>query len=129
MVYLVDTNVVIDALKGKRNRNAFLRSLSSTASLALCTIVTAELHAGLSSEDIAPARKFLEIVDYVSVTKTAAELAGQLLFRYKRQGISLAPQDTIIAAVAITEGFTLVTDNLKDFPMTELKILAPPRNQ
>ena len=128
MIYLIDTNVVIDALKGRRKRADFLHSLSSTALLAVCSIVMAELHAGFSDEQIGPARKLLETVDYVPVSKAAAELAGQTLFRYKKRGVTLAPQDAIIAAVAITEGFTLVTDNVKDFPMPELKLLAPPRH-
>ncbi|HKD50578.1 MAG TPA: PIN domain-containing protein, partial [Candidatus Acidoferrum sp.] len=112
----------------KRDRAAFLQTLSSTASLAVCAIVMAELYAGFSNEETGSAGKFLATVDYVCASREATELAGQMMHRYKRRGIGLALQDTIIAAIAISEGYTLVTDNVQDFPMPELKLLAPPRN-
>lgn len=131
LMYLVDTNIVIDALKGKRGRLEFLQRLSRSEVLAFCGVVVAELFAGFNSQaEIAEARLILlDAIVYVEASQRAAELAGSLQHQYKKKGISLSLQDVTVAAVAITSGHTLVTDNMKHFPMPELTVLAAPAVQ
>lgn len=40
--------------------------------------------------------------------------------------MTLTVTDTLIAAVAIARGCTLVTANRKDYPMTEIQLLDQP---
>ena len=40
--------------------------------------------------------------------------------------MTLSPTDTIIAAVAIHNQLTLITDNIKAFPMPELSLYPQP---
>ena len=128
LMYLVDTNVIIDALKGKRGRLEFLQRLSRSEALAFCAVVVAELFAGFNSRaEIEEARlELLDTIVYIEASQRAAELAGSLQHQYKKKGISLSLQDVTIAAVALTSGHTLVTDNVKHFPMPELIVLAVP---
>ena len=127
-MYLVDTNVLIDALKSKRSRLEFLQHLSYSQPLAYCSIIVAELFAGFgTAAEIAQARRdLLDTIVYVSTSQHAAELAGSLQRQYKKRGISLSLNDVMIAAVAIAGEHTLVTDNTKHFPMPELHIALVP---
>ena len=127
-MYLVDTNVLIDALKSKRSRLEFLQHLSYSQPLAYCSIVAAELFAGLASAaEIAQAKRdLLDTIVYVPTSQQAAELAGSLQRHYRKRGVSLSLNDVMIAAVAISQGHTLVTDNVKHFPMPELNIAPVP---
>jgi len=56
------------------------------------------------------------------VTEEIAEHAGRLKANYAKRGKILSLQDVAIAAVSIAYGCTLVTQNIKDFPMPELQI-------
>lgn len=127
-MYLVDTNVLIDALKSKRSRLEFLQHLSYSQPLAYCSVIVAELFAGFgTAAEIAQARRhLLDTIVYVSTSQHAAELAGSLQRQYKKRGISLSLNDVMIAAVAIAGEHTLVTDNTKHFPMPELHIAPVP---
>ncbi len=127
-MYLVDTNIIIDALKARRSRLDFLQRLSSGGPLAYCSIVVAELFAGFSSpSEIKRAQSdLLDAIVYVETSEGAAQLAGTFQHQYRKRGVTLATADALIAATAITEGHTLVTDNLKHFPMPELNILKAP---
>lgn len=127
-MYLVDTNIIIDALKAKRSRLEFLQRLSTGAPLAYCSIVVAELFAGFASpNEIKKAQAdLLDTIVYIETSESAAQLAGTLQQQYKKRGVTLATADALIAATAITEGHTLVTDNVKHFPMPELNLLKAP---
>lgn len=127
-MYLVDTSIIIDALKAKRARLEFLQRLSTGAPLAYCSIMVAELFAGFASpSEIKKAQAdLLATIVFVQTSESAAELAGALQHQYKKRGVWLATADALIAATAITEGHTLVTDNLKHFPMPELNVLKAP---
>jgi predicted nucleic acid-binding protein len=127
-MYLVDTNILIDALKARRARLEFLQRLSRSQPLAFCSVIVAELFAGFAhSSEIAQARSdLLDAIVYVAPSESAAELAGSLQHQYKRRGISLSLNDVMIAAVAISDGHTLVTDNVKHFPMPELTLMKAP---
>jgi len=56
------------------------------------------------------------------VTFPIARLAGLLKRDFSRKGISRAATDVTFAAVAIHYELTLLTDNLKRYPMKELTV-------
>ena len=64
---------------------------------------------------------------HCSITPTAARLAGELKRNYTRRGVTLNLGDVILAAVAIHKEITLLTDNLKDFPMADLSLHSLPK--
>jgi predicted nucleic acid-binding protein len=130
-MFLIDTNILIDALKSRRSRLEFLQRLSRSEPLAFCSIVVAELFAGLATQaEVAEARAdLLDAIVYIATSESAAELAGSLQHQYKKKGITLSLTDVMIAAVAMSEGHTLVTDNVKHFPMPELNVMTAPAYQ
>ena len=121
--YLLDTSVIIDALNGRNHRAQHLEDLLQQGHLlACCSINVTEIYAGMRPKEEAKTRAFLESLDYLDVTWDIARQAGLLKRDYARQGITLAVTDTTIAATAMTHGCILLTDNVKDFPMKELRL-------
>lgn len=53
--------------------------------------------------------------------------AGHLKARYSKRGSSLSLQDVMIASISIAYSCTLVTENVKDFPMPELQLYTLPK--
>ena len=124
---LIDTNVVIDALKKRRGRAEYLESLALHGfTLSLCAIVLAELYAGMSPADIYKAEGMTRDFVFLATNAELARLAGALRKRYRDRGIALSVPDCLIAAIAIHYNVMLVTDNQKDFPMPELQFYPLP---
>ena len=125
--YLLDTSAIIDALNGKQNRAQLFKELLQQGHLlACCPINVTEVYAGLRSHEDSRTRELLESLQYFSITFPVARLAGLLKRDYGRKGITLATTDAIIAAVGIHNQLTLITDNLKHYPMKELSIYPLP---
>jgi hypothetical protein len=68
---------------------------------------------------------FASLQDF-PISPPAARLAGELKRDYARKGATLNLGDVIIAAVAIHYELTLLTDNVKDFPMEDLLLYPLP---
>jgi predicted nucleic acid-binding protein len=125
--YLLDTSVIIDVLNGKRNRDRLFKELLQQGHLlACCSINVTEVYAGLRSHEETRTRELLESLQYFPVVWPVARLAGLLKRDYARKGITLATTDVTIAAIAIHHQLTLISGNLKHYPMKELSIYPLP---
>ena len=125
--YLLDTSVIIDALNGKRGRDLLFKELLQQGHLlACCSINVTEVYAGLRPHEEPRTRELLESLQYFPIVWPVARLAGVLKRDYARKGITLATTDATIAAVALHHQLTLITDNLKHYPMKELSIYPLP---
>jgi predicted nucleic acid-binding protein len=124
--YLLDTSVIIDVLNGKRNRDNLLKGLLSQGDLlACCAVNVSEVYAGMRPKEEAKTEAFLQSLDYYEITWDAARRAGLLKRDYSKKGQTLSLPDTTVAAVALEYDLTLITDNVKHYPMPELKLYAP----
>ena len=127
--FLLDTSVIIDVLNEKRDRPALLRELLTAGHLlACCSINVTEVYAGVRPNEEAATAEFLASLQYYPIALPVARLAGLLKRDHARRGSTLNLGDVIIAAVAIENRLTLITDNVKDFPMTELSLYPQPKN-
>ena len=125
--YLVDTSVIIDALNGKRGRRDLLLGLVKQGHLlACCSINVSEVYAGMRQKEEAATEEFLRSLEYYHLTWPVARLAGLLKRDYGRKGTTVTIADATIAAVALAHKLTLMTDNIKDFPMKELVLYPLP---
>jgi len=125
--FLLDTSVIIDTLNGKRDRGALLKQLLDEGSiLACCPINVTEVYAGLRANEETRTLNFLQSLKYYPVIWPIARLAGELKRDYSRKGVTLATTDATIAAVALHHQLTLLTDNLKHYPMKELLLYPMP---
>ena len=126
--FLLDTSVIIDTLNDKKDRRLFLKQLVAQGHvLACCAINVSEVYAGLRPKEEEKTRNFLDTLDYYPVTRKAAELGGLLKRDHSKHSITLSLTDAMIAAVAIHHQLSLITDNVKDFPMKELSLYPLPK--
>ncbi len=126
--YLLDTSVIIDTINGKRHRDHLLKELLHQGHLlACCAINVTEVHAGLRPHEEAQTLELLQSLQYYSIIWPVARLAGLLKRDYSSKGTTLAATDATIAAVAIYHQITLITDNVKHYPMKELNLYALPK--
>jgi predicted nucleic acid-binding protein len=125
--YLLDTSVIIDALNDKRGRRELLLGLVKQGHvLACCPINVTEIFAGLRPKEETATEEFLRSLEYYHLTWPVARLAGLLKRDYGRKGMTVTVPDATIAAVALIHVLTLMTDNIKDFPMKELSLYPLP---
>jgi predicted nucleic acid-binding protein len=128
-IFLLDTSVIIDALNNKRNRPSFLLNLVKSGHvLACCPINITEVYAGMRPKEEASTEELFASLQHFPIAPPAARLAGEFKRDYARKGITLNLGDVVIAAVAIHNELTLLTDNTKDFPMANLVLYPLPKD-
>ena len=126
-VFLLDTSVIVDAINGRKGRNQFLDGLLAQRNLlGCCPINVTEVYAGMRPHEASATEEFLRSLRFYEVTWEIARLAGELKSEWSRKGQTLFLPDVTVAAIALAHDLTLLTDNLKHFPMPELRIAPLP---
>jgi hypothetical protein len=127
MRLLLDSSVLIDALRLRRGRRQWLAELVRSGHiLATSALNLAEVYAGMRPEEEARTKDFLNALECHEITARVAEVAGKLKSHWARQGRTLTLADMLIAAVALQQGCPLATDNRRDFPMPQLQLYDLP---
>jgi predicted nucleic acid-binding protein len=123
--YLLDTDVLVDLSKRiEPVTSRLLTWIDGTEIVAVCAISIAEFSAGLARDQADQAESFLSSLTYWDISRQAALRAGQDRYSFARQGVTISTTDALLAAVARENGATLVTSNLKDFPMEDVALLS-----
>ncbi len=126
---LLDSTVIIDAINNRNRRSQLLEGLLAEGTLlACCPINVTEVSMGMRPNEAARTEAFLASLEFYPVTFEVAKYAGELYREWRQKGRTLALPDLTIAAVAITNGLQLATDNPKDFPMSDLRFYPFPRD-
>jgi len=129
-LHVLDSDSVIDYLKGLQSTTAFVQSLPTQGHIACsCVIVIAEVYAGLAPHERATAQQFLSSLQFLPTNNAAAQQAGIWQYDFARRGATLSTTDTLIAAVALQHGAAVVTGNVKDYPMSDVTVVPLPRVQ
>lgn len=136
MKYLLDTDVISTYAKGKSNPrvDAWLQRVDSRE-LYLSNITYAELWYGAYRLPLGKRRTELEgWIENDLYTQFSNRIAffgldaarqyGMLLARAEQSGHTADPLDTLIAAIATTEGMTVATLNRKDFERLGVPVVA-----
>lgn len=127
MTVLLDTTVLIDVLRNKRNRRALLAELvESGHTLATAAINIGEVYSGMRPEEQAQTDVFLNSLECYPLTAATARRAGSLKFEWAQKGQTLTLADMIVAATSLEHNLTLMTDNRKDFPLSNLNFYPLP---
>lgn len=126
--YLLDSNVIIDVINRKQQRDLLVRELVAEGHmLACCAIQVAEVYAGMRPGEEERTEALLRSLQYYEITWPVARSAGLLRHEWFRKGQALALADVTIAAVALHYNLILVTDNVKHYPMRGLRFYPLPR--
>ena len=121
--YLVDTDVIINYLKGELKSKDFLLRIIDEEALGFFSVITeAELLSGaLDAKDEASIYAVLDVMTAIEVGRDIAISAGKLRRKYYAAHKLLLP-DAILAATAKEKGLILATANEKHFKiLTEIK--------
>lgn len=123
--YLLDTNQIIDHLRGRNEiKELLLELLNQGNIICSCSITIAEIYAGVKPKETDKTKKLLDSFWFLETTKEISEMAGKIKQKYSQKGITLSFADTIIAAIAIAHNAVLITSNAKDFPKGLVKIIS-----
>lgn len=119
---LIDTDVLIEYLRGRSEAVEYVESL--TSDLYLSVISVAELFAGVrGDQEEKYLNQLLQAFVVLPVTEKVARLGGLYRKDYRpSHGTGLA--DALIAATAEDNGAELVTFNRRHFPMVS-RITVP----
>jgi tRNA(fMet)-specific endonuclease VapC len=120
MIYLLDTNVCIQFLNSRNTAVQKHLMALSKEDVALCQIVKAELYYGAYKSlrreaNLALLVKFFSQFVSLPFDDVAAETYGRLRAELTRRGTPIGPNDLMIAAIAVTQGLTLVTHSTSEF--------------
>jgi predicted nucleic acid-binding protein len=114
---LVDTDVLIDYLRGQPDAVNYLEPL--TEPLLMSAVTLAELYAGVrDGQERRELDAFVLAFELVAVDRDIA-LKGGLYRRDYRKSHNVGLPDALIAATAEIKQATLVTLNKKHYPMLE----------
>lgn len=128
MRLLLDTSILIDLINNRRNRRELFATLNQQSnSFAITAVNVAEVYSGARPAEVEATTALLEHFFSYDIDRAVARQAGSLRRTWLAKGITLSLPDCLIAAVAIENNLTFVTDNDKDFPMPELQLYPLPR--
>ena len=86
-------------------------------------MTVAEFFAGIVPAERPQWDVFIAELTYWVATRDIAQQAGMFRYEYLRRGQTIQLPDAMIAATAMAVGAVVVTNNVKDFPMPEIKTI------
>jgi predicted nucleic acid-binding protein len=127
-LFLLDTDAIIDFLNGHPPTVSLLKELAAADdTLCVCDISIAEVYAGIGFDAPLESSDWLETCRFLPSSVEIAQQAGAWRFNYGRTGIQLSTTDVLVAATAFFHNATLVTGNIRHFPMSEVSVFRLPR--
>jgi predicted nucleic acid-binding protein len=122
--FLLDTTVLIDVSRSREPAASWLQeTLRQSTQVCVSAVTVAELFAGLRPALRLDWQDFIDDLTHWDVTREIAIQAGVFRYDLARRGRTILIADTLIAATAAVYGATLVTANIKDYPMPNLRLL------
>jgi tRNA(fMet)-specific endonuclease VapC len=130
VTYLVDTDVVIDYLKGKERAVELLMSLFPEG-LAISLITYGEVYEGIQygsrpNTQEEAFKRFLRGVEVIGLDKPTMRVFATQRGRLRKSGQLIGDPDLLIAATALQKSLILVTGNDEHFArVDDLRRLTP----
>lgn len=121
--YLLDTGVIVLALRGHPKVLDFLEMLSrKEANIFISAVTRLEVLAGMHPDEATSTLALLDAIACIPMDKTKADRAGRLLHEILRSRASLSVQDALISATALLGELTLVTLEPQRYTVPELRL-------
>lgn len=122
--YLLDSDIIIDYLAKRERAIALIEQIIQQNQLPAVSVLTEiEVKIGLKDAQIPKVNKFFDALTIIPVSGDITKLAIENIRFWRKKGKILHLVDACIAATAISNDLILVTNNKKDYPMKELKLL------
>lgn len=120
MKYMLDTNICIYIIKKQPESVIKKLSLQNSEDICISAITLSELMYGVE-KSLYPAKNKQALLSFLSTIKVldfdnkASFSYGKIRAELEKQGMPIGSSDYFIAAHALSEGMTLVTNNTKEF--------------
>jgi predicted nucleic acid-binding protein len=123
--YLLDTDTLIDYSKGREPTCSRIKAMITAGErLGICAINVSEFFAGLPPPNRPIWEEFFASLTYWDIDKDSARIAGLYRYELSRSGQTLTTTDALIAAVALQKHATLLTSNIKHYPIHGLTVYS-----
>ncbi|MTJ54900.1 type II toxin-antitoxin system VapC family toxin [Anabaena sp. UHCC 0253] len=127
MIYLLDTDTCIYWIKNINSVRDKIQQIG-WEQICICNITGAELYFGAYNsqkvaENLTRAEKFIQDIEVINLDNNAVKKFGELKAELRKTGQPVADFDLLIASVAITRNYILVTNNTRHYSrISELKL-------
>ena len=119
MRFLLDTNIVSALVRQPQGRLTDRIAVVGEQNICTSIIVAAELRYGVAKRASLPLKRQVEAVlgaiDILALESPVDAIYGELRARLERVGQPVGANDMLIAAHTLALGYTLVTDNEREF--------------
>jgi len=117
---ILDTDVVIDFLRGKHKTVQKLKELKETCQFITTTITVFELYLGAYKSQrreirLLEVKAFLNTLLILELDEASAEIAGKIGAELSKRGEPIDIRDPLIGSIAISHSTPLLTNNIKHF--------------
>jgi tRNA(fMet)-specific endonuclease VapC len=117
--YLLDTDTMVYLLKGRpevqQNLARHAKDVVGTSAITLMELYYGAFKSRQMAANLAKVRALESRAKIWAVDRGAAEVFGALKAKLEGEGNRLADFDLVIASLALSEGLTLVTNNVAHF--------------
>lgn len=132
MNYVLDTNILIEIRKGRKDvKDEIMRFINAESAVPYITLLTfAEYYFGsldASREGQEDCLAFLSSYRHLTIAKSSAMLFAKLTYKYEKEGTPLSPLDMLNACITIDNNFVFITADKAFERVKELKkiIVSP----
>lgn len=118
---IIDTDILIDVLRSKKEAVALVSELETKKFLLATTTVNAfELYYGAHKSNqpekgLQSTKTLLNRLVLLPFTPKSAQKAGHIYAELEKTGQTIGLRDSFVAAIALTRGFAVVTRNIQHF--------------
>jgi predicted nucleic acid-binding protein len=124
--FLLDSDVIIWHLRGQKEVTEMLKDLQRFGLPACLALSVLEVQLGVKKGEEEKTDRFLRSLKVFDVNREIANKAAQLIREYRATGVTIDLPDAVIASTCVLHDLTLVTYNVKHYPITEMKFLPLP---
>jgi len=124
--FLLDSDVIIWHLRGRKEVTEMLRDLQRFGLPACSALTFLEVQLGVRKGEEEKTDRFLGSLRVFDVNTEIANKAAKLIREYKAKGITLDLPDAIIAGTCMLNNLILVTYSTKHYPISGLKFHPVP---
>ncbi len=120
MKFLIDTNICIYIMNDHPPEVIQKFKKIGVGDVCISSVTVSELHYGACKskqikKNMKRLEEFLSPFEIISYDESASECYGKIRSRLEKQGNVIGPLDMLIAAHALSENLTLITNNEKEF--------------
>lgn len=124
-MYLLDTDILIWIFRGRKDIVDKVSELKSQSRVSISVITIAEIYQNIFPSELIDTEEYLNQHSILEVDQKIAKIGGLYWQEYSKRLKNLSLLDCLIAATANVNDLTLVTLNIRHFPMKDIKMLNP----